>query len=199
MHDIHKNTCLRVYIISMNHNFQLQILIGTVFGGSSLIKPPKGINYCVSMRSNNKKWLEYKMLEMSDFFDNFNLKKYGNTYRCSSSCHPKITELHDKIYQNGKRNVTMNVLDTLTDTGLATWFLDGGSKTGRGKKNAYINTTKFGEEGTQIILKYFQEVGMDCTINHDKNRLKILFSVDGTEVFLKTIAHRFPTFMYHRI
>jgi len=66
---------------------------------------------------------------------------------------------------------------------LATWFSDGGSKTGRNKKNAYINTTKFGEEGTQTILRYFQEIGMDCTVNHDKNRLKVLFSVDGTGVF----------------
>lgn len=183
----------------MNHNFQIQILLGTILGGSSLIKPPKGVNYCVSMRSNNKEWLEYKMVEMCDFFDNLNLKKYGNTYRCNSSCHPKITELYEKLYENNKRSIKMSILDTLTDTGLATWFLDGGSKTGRNKKNAYINTTKFGEEGTQTILRYFQEIGMDCTVNHDKSRLKVLFSVDGTKVFLKTIAHRFPNFMFHRI
>jgi hypothetical protein len=90
-------------------------------------------------------------------------------------------------------------LDALQDTGLAVWFLDGGSKTGRGRKNAYINTTRFGREGTEIILQYFNEVDMACHINKDNRRWKVLFTVEGTVCLLKTIAHRFPNFMYHRL
>lgn len=181
------------------YNFEDQILIGTVLGGSSLVKPPKGINYYLSMRSQNIQWLEYKMLEMHSFFSNIKFHKYGNTYRCNSCCNSRITNFYKDLYQGKKRKIKMETLDRLTDTGLAVWFLDSGSKTGRSKKNAYINTTKFGIEGSEIILKYFNEIGMPCNINHDSNRLKVLFTVKGTEVFLKTIAHRFPTFMYHRI
>jgi hypothetical protein len=93
----------------------------------------------------------------------------------------------------------MQILDILQDTGLAVWFLDGGSKTGRSKKNAYINTTKFGKEGTKIILQYFNEVAMTCHMNKDNNRYKVLFTVKGTMCLLKTIAHRFPNFTYDRL
>jgi hypothetical protein len=183
----------------MNHNFQIQVMIGSVLGGCSLVKPPKGTNYYLTMRSQLKDWLVYKMAEMHDFFTDPKLYKYDKTYRCNSCCHPNITSLYEQLYETGKRRITMQTLDTLTDTGLAVWFLDSGGKTGRSKKNAYINTTKFGISGSEIIMQYFNEIGMKCNINHDGKRLKILFSVDGTEAFLKTTAHRFPTFMYHRI
>ena len=93
----------------------------------------------------------------------------------------------------------MEILDSLHDISIAIWFLESGSKTGRDKKNAYINTTKFGETGTKTILQYFNEVGMECNINRDGKRWKVLFSVNGTIHFLKTIAHRFPNFMYARL
>lgn len=183
----------------MVHNFQSQVLLGTVLGGSSLVKPPKGTNFYLSMRSQNEKWLYYKMAEMKDYFSDFKLHKYGSTFRCNSCCSPIITELHNQLYEGNKRKIKMPLLDVLTDTGIAVWFLDSGGKTGRGKRNAYINTTKFGKDGTDIIMQYFNELEINCNINHDGSRLKILFTVKGTECLFKIIAHRFPTFMYHRI
>lgn len=174
-------------------------MIGTILGGSSLVKPPKGVNYYLSMRSQNEMWLKYKVAEMSDYFKDTNLRKYGSTFRCNSACMEELTEMKEMLYEGNRRKIKMDILDRMTDTGLAVWYLDSGSKTGRGKKNAYINTTKFGEDGTKIILQYFNEVGMECNINHDGTRLKVLFTVDGTVNLLKTIAHRFPTFMYHRV
>lgn len=183
----------------MTQNFQSQVLMGTVLGGSSLLKPPKGINYYISMRSQNDKWLFYKMAEMPDYFTESKIHKYGNTFRCNSCCSSKITDLYEELYEDNKRKIKMSLLDPLTDTGIAIWFLDSGGKTGRGKKNAYINTTKFGQEGSKIVMQYFNELGMQCKINHDGNRLKVLFSVSGTNCLFKIIAHRFPTFMYHRV
>ena len=183
----------------MVYNFQSQVLLGTVLGGSSLVKPPKGTNYYLSMRSQNEKWLYYKMAEMNDYYSDFKLHKYGRTFRCNSCCSPIITELHNQLYEKNKRKIKMPLLDVLTDTGIAVWFLDSGGKTGRGKRNAYINTTKFGKNGTDIIMQYFNELEINCNINHDGNRLKVLFTVKGTETLFKVIAHRFPTFMYHRI
>lgn len=183
----------------MIYNFQSQVLLGTVLGGSSLVKPPKGTNYYLSMRGQNDKWLFYKTAEMSDYFIDPKIHKYGNTFRCNSCCSPKITDIYNEIYFEGKRKIKMSLLDPLTDTGIAIWFLDSGGKTGRNKKNAYINTTKFGAEGSEIVKQYFNEIGMSCNINHDGNRLKVLFTVEGTICLLKTIAHRFPTFMYYRV
>lgn len=184
----------------MRYDFEHQVLIGTILGGSSLVRPPKGRNYYLSMRNKNEMWLQYKMAEMPNFFKNPKIHKYGSTHRCNSSCCQTLTEIHNSLYDDiSQRKISMEVLDSLHDVALAVWFLDGGSKTGRGRKNAYINTTKFGTEGTQTVLKYFNEIGMPCNLNRDGNRLKVLFSVEGTIQFFKVTAHRFPTFMYNRI
>lgn len=181
------------------YDFQHQVLIGTVLGGSSLVKPPKGVNYYLSMRGQNEEWLEYKMAELPNYFKEPKIRKYGNTHRCNSVCSEKLTEWKEFLYEGNKRKMEMKILDGLTDTGIAVWYLDSGSKTGRDRKNAYINTTKFGEAGTEIVRQYFCEVGMECRVNRDGKRLKVLFTVDGTQCLMKTIAHRFPTFMYDRI
>jgi len=183
----------------MLYDFQHQILIGTVLGGSSLVKPPKGKNYYLSMRGKNEMWLNYKMAQMPDFFKSGSVHKYGNTFRCNSSCSSILTDIKDVLYDGNKRKVAMEVLDSLRDVALAIWFLDGGSKTGRGKKNAYINTTKFGEDGTKIVMQYFNEVEMSCNVNRDGKRLKILFGVESTVSLFKVIAHQFPPFMYNRL
>lgn len=178
---------------------QDQVLIGTILGGSSLVKPPNGINYYLSMRSQNESWLRYKMAEMPDLFEKPKLNWYNNTFRCNSTCSEKLTIYHQEMYDGNRRKVTMELLDKLKDIGIAIWFLESGSKTGRNHKNAYINTTKFGEDGTQIIHQYFNEVDLNCNINHDGKRIKILFTVNGTIDLLKIIAYKFPSFMLHRI
>jgi hypothetical protein len=195
----HKEWCMNGIDRSMQYNLQNQVLMGTILGGSSLVKPPKGKNYYLSMRNKDEKWLRYKMAEMHSYFQKPKLHLYNNTYRANSSCSPNLTEMQATLYEGNKRIVEMEALNTLMDIGIAIWFLDGGSKTGRGRKNAYINTTKFGEQGTEVVLQYFNEVGMPCHINRDGKRLKILFTVDGTIILFKTIAHRFPSFMYHRL
>ncbi len=183
----------------MHLDFQHQVLMGTILGGSSLVKPPKGKNYYLSMRSQNERWLRYKMAEMPAYFAGKVVHQYGNTYRANSACSPMLSEFQSRVYDEDRRSISMEILDSLRDIALAIWFLDGGSKTGRGKRNAYLNTTKFGEDGTDIVLRYFNEVGMPCHVNRDGDRLKVLFTVEGTVVFFKTIAHRFPEFMYFRL
>ncbi len=178
---------------------QEQVLLGTVLGGSSLVKPPKGVNYYLSMRGQNDLWLQYKMLEMPEFFKEPKLHRYNKTYRSNSCCCTALTDFHGSVYDGNRRKVTMDLLDKLMDLGIAVWFLDSGGKTGRGRKNAYINTTKFGEDGSEIVQRYFNEVDMPCNINRDGSRLKVLFTVKGTLMLLGTIAHRFPEFMYHRL
>lgn len=178
---------------------QDQVLLGTILGGSSLIKPPKGVNFYLSMRSQNEDWLLYKMLEMPAYFSETNLHWYTNTYRVNSCCSERLTSFHTNMYEGSKRKITMHILDPLRDIGIAIWYLDSGSKTGRDRKNAYINTTKFGEDGTQIVEQYFNEVGIPCRINRDDTRMKVLFTVDGTVELFRVIKPCVPKFMLDKI
>lgn len=179
--------------------YQNQILYGTILGGTSIIRPPKGVNYYLSMRGNNLKWLMYKKQLLPNYFEGCKINQYGNTYRVNSRCMETLTEIRSIFYKGHKRKIHMRVLDSLTSVALAVWFLDSGGKSGRGKKNAYINTTRFGKRGTRTIRKYFRSVDMPCNINVDGKREKILFSVKGTEKLMRVIAHDFPSFMYNRI
>lgn len=179
-------------------DFQRQVLVGTVLGGSSLVKSAKSVNYHLSMRDKNMKWLEYKMAEMPDYFADSTIFYSGGTYRCNSISCSELTEFQKLMYSESRRLITMEILDKLMDIGIAVWFLDSGSKTGRNRKNAYINTTRFGNKA-KVIEKYFNEIDMPCKLNKDSKRTKVLFTVDGTLSLLKTIAHRFPPFMYDKI
>lgn len=181
-------------------DYQSQILIGTILGGSSLIKPPHGVNYYLSMRSQDSRWLEYKMLELPRFYPKIKICKYNTTYRANSICSPKVTSIYNLMYKNKRRQINMKTLDALRDIGIAVWYLENGGKTGRNKKNAYINVTKFGKIGAELVKKYFDEIlSISCNLNWDGDRMKIVFSVPGTCLLFKTIAHRFPPFMLNRL
>ena len=183
------------------YDWQDQIVVGTVLGGASLVKPPKGNNCYLSMRGKEDKWLMHKMLQLPKYFDpEQKLCTYGTSFRCNSKCSPKLTALRSVLYSGNKRTISLEVLEPLKDIGLAVWFIDGGSKTGRNRKNAYFNTTKYGEAGTHIIHQYFSLCCLDCTINKNgKDRWRILFDVYSTERLFKTIANHFPTFMWNRL
>lgn len=180
------------------YTFTDQIIIGTILGGSSFVKPKTSKNYYLSMRDKNEDWLFYKMAELEKYFPRQSLLKYGVTYRCNSICSEDLTKLKKILFVKNKRIVTMDLLDSLKDICLAVWYLDNGGKTGRNNKNAYINTTKLGENGTKLINQYFCEIGMFCKIHKEPNRQKVLFSVEGTQKLFKTIGHCFPVCMYHR-
>lgn len=183
----------------MISSWHRDIIVGTILGGSSLTKPPKGINYYLSMRSCNPLWLTYKTQELEKYFSGVNLIKDGTTYRCNSHCSEDFTYLHDIMYQEQKRVLTEKILYPMMDIGLAIWFLDGGGKTGREKKNLYLNTTKIGKEGTDLAVTYFNEMDLKCKPTISNNRIRILFSVKGSLGFMKIIAHRIPEFMWNKI
>lgn len=178
----------------MSFSFQNQILIGTILGGASLIKPPKGRNYYLSMRGKDEQWLKYKMEEMPQYYPASEMHLYGSTYRCNSCCLESLTDMYKLLYRDNKRFVTMGLLDQLMDIGIAVWYLDGGGKTGRNRKNAYFNVTKLGVN-SNIAERYFNEVGMPCKINQDGDRLKLVFTVNGTEILFNTIEHRVPDWL----
>ena len=178
---------------------QEQIVIGTVLGGSSLVKPPKGANFYLSMRNQNCVWLQWKMLELPRFFQRIKLHQYGKTYRCNSNCCEQLSILYEHLYENDNRTIKPHVLEAMCDIGWAVWFLDGGGKTGRGKKNVYLNVTKFGDEGAEIAKNYFDSLDVPCEIHKNGTRRRLLFTVRGTMRFLKTVAGCFPEFMYCRL
>lgn len=179
-------------------DIQEQVIIGTVLGGSSLVKQARGRNYHLAMRSRDELWLKYKIKELEGFFTSGDLAKQNRTYRCNTSCSPELTQMYHRLYRDGKRYASEELLNNLRDIGLAIWFLEGGGWAGRNCKNAYLNTTMLGDS-TELILTYFNNMEIKCSLNKTKNRQKVLFSVKGTEKLLRVIAPKFPPFICDRL
>jgi len=171
--------------------------MGTVLGGSSIVKPAKGKNCYLFMRSKNKEWLIYKTDELTGLSSQRPFNVEGNTLRWHSSCYPIFNEFYDLFYKNKKKNVTMQILDKLRDIGLATWYGD----VGKLKKNKItLNTHKFGLKGTKIIAQFLTEVGIgESEITKERNSYRLVLPEQTTNKFLPIIADRLPEFMYNKI
>jgi hypothetical protein len=174
-----------------------QIILGTVLGGSSLVKPKKGRNCYLFMRSANKDWLNYKAEELVSLSSQRPFTHEGNTLRWHSNCYPVFTEYYSQFYNSGEKLVKMEILDTLRDIGLAIWYGDCG-KIKKGKVT--LNTNKFGEEGTQIISRYFKEAGIGETfLVKERKYIRLAFSEAASEKFLMVLANRLPDFMHSKL
>ena len=179
-------------------NRQRQIIYGTILGGSSIVKPANGRNCYLAMRDKDEEWLGYKLSEISCLFrSDFNpIKRDKGTFRCYSISYPVFNEFYDEMYENGIKTVKMDTLNILNDLAWMIWFIDSGKKN---LNKATLRTHKFGEEGSQIICQYFNELNVDCEVHKGRGRFEIAFSEEGTINFIKTFVHCLPPFLLKRL
>lgn len=177
-------------------DWQNQIILGTILGGSTIVKPPKGLNCYLFMRSSDTEWLKYKAVELTDFASQQPLTQDGNTLRWHSNCFPVFNDYRDLFYNGKDKTVSMKTLDGLRDMALAIWYGD----CGRIHKGcAIINTCKFREKGTKTITQYFNEIDIDAEMFIERGNHRVRLSKSGTEKFLMTIGHCLPDSMYAKL
>lgn len=179
-------------------DWQRQIIIGTVLGGSSLVRPKRGRNCYLAMRSHDRKWLAYKASELAVFASSqVPFREERHTLRWHSSCYPIFSEVRQMLYDEaGERVLKMETLDILQDIGLAVWFLDRGKLV---RNKVILNTFMFGEAGTTLAVQYFNEIGVEADVYRERGKPRVRLTARGTMEFLATIAHRVPPFMLRRI
>ena len=175
-------------------DIQKQVIYGTILGGSSIIKPNRGKNCYLAMRDSNSLWLSYKIEILEDFFkiDQNTIKKDKSTYRCYSVAYPVFNEIYDSFYLDDNKIITKEILETLSDEAWMVWFIDAGRKT---KRKIYLRSNKFGHEGTQTIVDYFNSLDCSCELHQYRGRFEIVFDNKGSHAFLSIIAHKIPNFL----
>lgn len=173
---------------------QRQIIFGTLLG-KSYITQIKRSNYFLTIpESKDLNWLSYKVLIIEE--SKKNLIKDGKRFIWRSKCSPMWNKIRQEFYDNNGKTIKMSILDQLCDDGLSTWFLDRGEFIG---KRVCLGTTAFGYDNNLIIARYFNEVGIPCDIKKERNTAKILFTKEGTKVFLNTIVNAVPECMFYRL
>jgi hypothetical protein len=170
---------------------QRQVIIGTILGGSSIIKPKNGRNCYLSMRDKHSEWLEWKALQLDSVssYTPFTLEK---TNRWHSFCLEQFNEYQEKFYKSGKRVLKLKELELLWDVALATWYGD----CGKIKDNrVIINTNIWGEKGTKTFVKYFTLIDYHAEIIIERGHYRLQLQEDASYRFLKLIAPQLPNFM----
>jgi len=173
---------------------QKEIIVGTVLGGSSIVKPAKGHNCYLSMRDRDAHWLEYKATNLKILASHapYTLPKQGGTYRWHSMCYPIFNEYREMFYRRGKRHVNPEVLDLLRDWGLAVWFVDCGKLI---KDRAVLNTNVWGLKGSRAIANYFRSLGYDVNVRQDRGGQRVWLDELSTTKFLEIVMGPLPVFV----
>ena len=177
---------------------QLQIVYGTILGGSSIVKPRNGINCYLAMRNKNKFYLAYKVSELECLFkaEDSVVKKDKNTFRCFSVSYPIFNELYDQFYKDNQRIIKDEILESLTNYSWMIWFLDCGVKHIR---NAKLRTTHLGLKNTDKISEYFKSLDFPCEIVKTKNQIALQFKKDVFENYIGTFFSCVPNFMLSKV
>lgn len=162
---------------------QLQVIIGTILGGSSLAKTKKGKNFYLMMRDKNSSWMQKKVGELISLGKNEIVMRDG-TNRWCSRCLNKLTELSKFFYKNKKRELRAEILDSLMDIGLAVWYLDCASII---NDKIVFNTNIWGEKGSKKIVKYFEIIDYQTKIIDVRHSIRVCFNEASTENLLKLI------------
>jgi hypothetical protein len=169
-------------------NWHRQIIIGTVLGGSSLVKPARGRNCYLFMRSKHLDWMRFKSHELR-IFSNGQITQEKNSYRWHSNCYPLFYELRDQLYKDGKKKVDIDLLNTIQPIALTVWFGDCGRII---RRKGVLNTHKLGEDSTEAISAFFNSAYLDNKVVKERGYLRVSFTTDATILLVKRILQINP-------
>jgi hypothetical protein len=145
------------------------IIIGTILGGSSIVRPKKGKNCYLSMRNKDLDWLKFKANELINLATKEPITS-EKTYRWHSICYPLFNEFESMFYKEKNRNLTVDVLNLLQDDSIAVWYKDCGSVV---KDCIILNTHIWGQDGTEKIMEYFDSLEWKGQIFTERKNFRI--------------------------
>ena len=171
-------------------NRERQVILGTLLGNSSIIHPKKSKNPHLLMRCNKGNslvWLRCKAEELKKLSRPKSFIEDETGYRWNSFSNNLFFEFKSLFYENGIKEIKMEVLDSLNDLGLCTWFLDKGIY----RENICgFKTIGLNKKSIKNIIDYFFAIGFP--IGQNKTNDLLFKNKEISENFLKVIGHCIP-------
>ena len=186
------------YRVKNNHDFN-GILIGMVLGDSYIgVNKAKTLAYLETLhKGSHKPYLIWKQRLINYKFETTFRYKNNNGYdafRFRTKLEKKLIYLRKDFYVNGKKRVKSNLLNRLTDLGLAIWYMDDGClslgrKNGRiNRRNVFLNTQGFGLEGNVLIQKWLlSKYGISSNINQNRG-FRLRLNTSNTLKFIEIVS-----------
>lgn len=151
-------------------------LVGTLLGDGCIALPYKGAKTPRLSWNHGPKqraWLKYKMrnLDKSLHFTYTEIPNGGwgkITCHGLSCAHAELSSLYKLAYPRGVKTVTRELLDMLTDEGVAWWFCDDGSGA---SSQCQLCTHGFSKREQELIRTWFKEkYNISFKVQQDKRR-----------------------------
>lgn len=174
-------------------HYQEQIVLGSLLGRGMIISPPGNRECYLRLRQSLKEdvnIIAYKAMELKNFSRPKAFLEDKHSYCWNSISHKEWGELYNFCYKNGKKNITMEWLDKLTQVALAMYYLDVGKI-----KEGLIELSVSRCSSKELICTFFNEV--DCFCELEKNKIK--FNKKGTDTLIKIIGQSMPSYLLYRI
>jgi len=175
-------------------NKEKQVILGTLLGNSSIIKPKKSKNPHFQMRESISKkglWIRCKAHELQRFSRPKSFVQDKDSYRWNSISCPCWNEYYELCYKDGEKNITETWLDQLQDYGIACWFMDKGELH---KNMASIRVSRLTKESVDAIKNYFEILNIQAEIKKFGGSKIIAFKETNLLKFMKIFSHRLPVY-----
>jgi len=178
---------------------QKSVIIGSLLG-DGYIRQMSGrkdafleINHSISQRE----YVDWKYSVLENISGRAPTARNGNgrriAYRFYTRQLPEMTELMNIWYQNGTKIVPDDL--ELNPIILSIWFMDDGSMCR--ESDVYLNTQQFKSASQQALVEKLGALGLQVTLNKDKQYHRIRFLKSSVPVLKNIIsAHVIPSMQY---
>lgn len=181
------------------NQFQKSMIIGTILGDGYLRIVPGRQNAFLEINHtvNQKEYVMWKYEILKGIRAGAPKERNGNGGRKAIRFHTRqseeLTTIHFDFYQNGEKIIPKDLkLDPLI---LAVWFMDDGSRCS--ESDVYLNTQQFNDKNQKILLKALRDIGLDASLNKDKEYKRIRFYKSSVPKLFSLIkAHIIPSMRY---
>lgn len=187
------------------------VILGTLLGDAWIQRQVRknkiktdNYNYIFAFEQSTRAFVEWKAkliglpftIKERDRFDKRTLKLY-HTVHCHLSLNKKQKEFYYNLFYTPKKEVSIEILNKLTNLSVAIWFLDDGNIYYNGNNcHLTLSVNGFSKESKNCIIGWFQEK-YNITFKFSQKAIRITSKRECLK-FMQIIKDYIPECMKHK-
>ena len=164
---------------------QQEIVIGTLLGDGYLDATTRGFALRINHGIMQKAYVDWKYQKLK-VFTNSPPRQSARSYYFRTVTHSYFSDLRKSFYHQHLKVLPINLLNWLTPLVLGVWIMDDGAKD---YHQLRINTQSFSQEENGTIISILKaKLGINATLNRDKNRFRLRISANSMSSVRQLVA-----------
>jgi recombination protein RecA len=174
---------------------QWSLILGSLLGDAYLVKTTRGYAFRVNHGIKQKDYVDWKYEIIKDFV-NSPPQFADHCYYFRTVSHDAFSFLRLLFYPKGIKVIPKEfVASEINPLLLAVWIMDDGSKEGNQLR---INSQSFTKEENIYLAEILRaKLGIEATINRDKNRFRLRIAKSSMQKLIDLISpYMVPSMLY---